>query len=536
MIILKRIVVIIIVLNILVINFGRVYTYELENFVISQVEDDFPNVIVHLSLYDSNGNIIKNINENNITLKALMGDNEAKIDKFESFSKSNKGVSYIILVDVSKSLGVGELEKVKCMVNNFINSININDKIMIIEFGEKVIKKNDFSSNKEDLSKIIKNLKFDDKKTCLNDAVKKAINISKINYSGVPQRKVVLVLSDGNNDYNGGTTNNELFNEIDENSIPIYSIGLFKGLLTDKKQKNLDYLRELSMKSKGLYYQLNDKSVKSTFENILENINESYILELSFNKYKPLSGYYNILVFISNESVKMFDSHKIFISRYDVIKSRIDKDNANKKDKDNITKANSIIKDSNYYYFLAGIIISFIILVIIVLIIIIILLLRFKTKTNYKDKKNEKIIKEIFEHINSNGIESEEMLRNSEEIVIVDDKKSCYKAIKTKIIIKNKIEETLLIYDFYVKDQLIIGSSEDIADIWINSDNMSKEHILIINKNDVLYIRGLDSKIGTYVNKELINKETKINNGDIFITGDFEIEVRNSEKNELSEV
>jgi len=85
------------------------------------------------------------------------------------------------------------------------------------------------------------------------------------------------------------------------------------------------------------------------------------------------------------------------------------------------------------------------------------------------------------------------------------------------LVTKNKIIKS---YPINTK-RLHIGRHSD-NDIQLKDDKVSRQHAIIIHHEDAIYIRDMNSKNGTYVNKKLIDMK-ELGNGDTVKIGGFKL-------------
>ena len=144
------------------------------------------------------------------------------------FSQADSGVAYILLVDISKSLSAKEFASMRQVLQGWIDGMSERDRAAIITFGTKVEKLQDFSSDKSILKNLIAQLKPTDKDTQLHAGLIQAMELGSRADPDLPARRVIITLSDGQDDFAGGATPKEVFDMMKTDPVPIYAIGYYQ--------------------------------------------------------------------------------------------------------------------------------------------------------------------------------------------------------------------------------------------------------------------------------------------------------------------
>ena len=99
-------------------------------------------LISFISINDSEGNLIKDISEENFLVN--YGEDPGNVLDLKKFDSRTYGTAYTFMVDVSKSVRKNNFNLIKQSILEWIDSMNPGDAVSIITFGEDVIVLNDF--------------------------------------------------------------------------------------------------------------------------------------------------------------------------------------------------------------------------------------------------------------------------------------------------------------------------------------------------------------------------------------------------------
>jgi hypothetical protein len=138
---------------------------------------------------------------------------------------SDKGIGIVFLIDISGSLSPGQFGIIQGSVRSWIQDLGPYDKAAIVTFGSAVNMRQDFTNQKNDLIKILDNLKSNDQQTLLYQGLVQTIDLSRRLDKDIPLRRAIVVLTDGLDDQQGGAGRQEVVDKLTVDPIPIYGIG-----------------------------------------------------------------------------------------------------------------------------------------------------------------------------------------------------------------------------------------------------------------------------------------------------------------------
>ncbi|MGD9731131.1 MAG: FHA domain-containing protein [Desulfamplus sp.] len=225
---------------------------EIMEFRVSQVFQHLPKITVYLHLNGDNGKTVENIE--GVKFSAFVDADSAAVTSTSKFDADNDGAAYLFLVDVSKSLNAAQFGQIKEALLNWVNSIKPTDRAALMTFGTTVRTVQDFTADKQLLTKAVNELALTDMDTQLHLGLARAIELGRRKDADLPGRRAIITLSDGQDDFAGGMTKNEVLNQLKDDPIPIYAIGFAKPPVTQEKESYLKTLGEFARTSGGLYF------------------------------------------------------------------------------------------------------------------------------------------------------------------------------------------------------------------------------------------------------------------------------------------
>jgi len=186
----------------------------------------------------------------------------------------NTCTAYFFLLDISGSVSDADFKAVKESLCRWVDEMHGEDAFVLITFGEEVTVVLDGSESTDAAQTAINALDNSDGITRFYDGAAKAVNLSET-LSGLPERHVALVITDGKDvSEAGSTTVNELSSKLNAASLPLYAVGL------GSNKTYLDALGELARTSGGSLYKMDRKNSPELFSNIFYHLNSGYRLTL----------------------------------------------------------------------------------------------------------------------------------------------------------------------------------------------------------------------------------------------------------------
>jgi len=252
---------------------------EVDSFRISQVCAIRPDFSAFLEILDADGHMVKNVQKDR--LSAVLATQTLQIKDLQDFSQLKGGVAYILLVDISKSLSAKEFTGMRQVLQKWIEGMGPQDRAAIITFGTEVKTLQDFSNDKVLLNNLIGQLSVTDNNTQLHKGLIKAMELGSRADPDLPARRVIITLSDGQDDYAGGATPKEVYEMMKTDPVPIYAIGYYRPPRKPQKEEALKSLGAFARTSGGSYFRTEANTIPEMFNRMQQRIMDVYQVKFS---------------------------------------------------------------------------------------------------------------------------------------------------------------------------------------------------------------------------------------------------------------
>lgn len=241
-----------------------------ERIEVEQYKIRMPEIDIYFRPVDASGAFIKNFAPKEV--KAVLG---GKALSFSSIEHYNSGTTYYIMLDISGSMPSGTFSAVKNSIKDFISSMSAADAAVLITFGEKVTTVLNGSESKAEAIAAIDALKAKDKITRFFDAVTTVVNAANANASNLPSRRVALLITDGKDVSDAGsTTQAEMKESLIAAGLPLYALGI------GSNKTHIDALGEFARSTGGYFASIDKKNCEETFSALKDRISSCYVMHL----------------------------------------------------------------------------------------------------------------------------------------------------------------------------------------------------------------------------------------------------------------
>lgn len=255
---------------------------------IEQVYINKPNIKVYLN---SDVNLLSS------EISSYLDTEKLETLSVKNYKQTNYGTQYIFLVDVSKSIKNNQMKKIKESLIDFTENLNLEDKFILLSFGEKIDEVLNGSESIEEQKNKINSLKNNQEGTLFYDALNKAIEVSQKKQIGYPDRKIAFMISDGV-DYNvGGYTFNEILSNLSKSNLPVYSLGI-----NNLDKNNLDIFGNLSRSSGGKISIVSENDLYENFNKLIREIQNIYVLDLKTNSNIVTGNSENLRIIVKSDN------------------------------------------------------------------------------------------------------------------------------------------------------------------------------------------------------------------------------------------
>lgn len=195
-----------------------------ETFEIEQIQENMPELVAYIRSEE------KPQVDN---LEAWLEEDKLVVRNIEKFGDTDKGTDYFVLVDVSNSMPDIYCESIKEALTDFSAGIEENDKMILLAFGEEVTTLLAGGEDEETRKQAIMQLHNEDNRTLLFEAIQTTADMA--DKLQDDSRKIVLVISDGENFAIGASTSEEAKTALSNRNMPVYAMGIGD---TDKENLN----------------------------------------------------------------------------------------------------------------------------------------------------------------------------------------------------------------------------------------------------------------------------------------------------------
>lgn len=201
-------------------------------------------VVLHASVSDKNGKLIPNLPQS--AFKVFENNVEQPV---KLFKREDVPVSLGILVDNSGSMR-DKRAKVEAAALALVKASNPDDEVFVVNFNDEAFLDTPFTNDYKKLEEGL--TKIDSRGgTAMRDAL--SMSVDYIKESGKKDKKVLLVITDGN-DNTSNSTLERLVTKAQQSEVLIYSIGLLSEEEHREAKKAKRALDAITINSGGLTF------------------------------------------------------------------------------------------------------------------------------------------------------------------------------------------------------------------------------------------------------------------------------------------
>ena len=463
----------------------------------------------------------KDINKDNIT--ATLGSKKLTLENINRFDKFNEGTACLLMADVSKSMGSSGRDNSKKLFNDMVKKASDKDKIALLTFGnsEKVVQ--DFISDKATLTNQINTLKTNEDNTDLYRSLTKGLNML-TNKPELPTKRVIILISDGQESNDQGITKDEVLVRLSQNHIPVFSVA-FKSSNNNSIKESMKVLGSFARLSNGQDFILGDGSKTSDdiTQNIINRINKGFVASFDVSNVKMDGQSSNL-----NLNIKL-DKNTSMIANENVVLPVV-ADTVKQASPVTKTTTHKTIPFYNNKYILSGIALVFVLLVVLIFIFM------KKRKNKNKLEENKNIEEPVFlpegdgsmDAGKTVGMDMPTNMDNSigKTIPLVHQTlPSSNRGVKIHLVKIGKKDNDSF-QELTLTNSIIIGRDSTKAKLVFKNDELlSGRHCELSLKEGRIFICDLNSTNGTYVNGVPISGSFRLHNDDIILLGSMELRI-----------
>lgn len=207
------------------------------------------------------------------------------------FSDTGEPVAYIYLVDVSGSISAEKLQKMKDFLKSVTQNLGEQDKVCLITFGDR-LSIGEFTDDKKALEQQIDQIEGLGEDTNLYQGIVDSLKLLETGEHGA-DKKVLLILSDGEDDQAAGITREEVDDCLKEIRVPVYTAAMLDENASEEQQEFAKILGSFARQSAGGFhtmFQGEEISVEEGAAKIISSIADGLVLSGDLSKYQVGNG------------------------------------------------------------------------------------------------------------------------------------------------------------------------------------------------------------------------------------------------------
>ena len=239
-----------------------------------------PPLTAYLTLEDLNERPLTDLTLAPQQFSATVGAQPATVTAVKPFAKAGEGIAYLLLVDISRSLRDAQFAKLQQALGDWVNALGPHDRAALLTFGAEVRLVQDFTADKAALQAHLAHLQPSDDQTRLHLGLLRALELSRRPSADLPRRRVIVLLSDGQDDFVGGATLDEVQAALNDQRMPIFALGFINPPRTPAKDAALKTLGMIARRSGGAYQNLGETALPAAYAELRRRIEQAVVVRL----------------------------------------------------------------------------------------------------------------------------------------------------------------------------------------------------------------------------------------------------------------
>ena len=228
-------------------------------------------VPIYATVIDSTGRLVPDLEREHFEVY-----DDLKLQELTLFKSDVQPVTVVVMLDTSGSM-TANLELLKLAAEQFVIRLLQEDRARIGSFSDKIIISPTFTSDRDELVRIIHNDIQYGNPTFLWDAIDESMTA----LSHEQGRRVVLVFTDGDDETSRHSTLASVIARAQTEEYMIYAIGLHSNVL-GHITKPAPGLRKLADETGGGYFELTKAAdLGATFTRVADELHRQYVLGFS---------------------------------------------------------------------------------------------------------------------------------------------------------------------------------------------------------------------------------------------------------------
>jgi len=233
---------------------------------------------VYLEVRDEAGAAVAGLDAGQ--LHATVGGHPATVSSLTPFAAAPTGVLYLFLVDRSRSLSAPRFARIRQALTDWVGALGAGDRAALIGFGDRVQVLVAPTADTAVLLAAVADLAPTDGHTALHQALARAIDLGRRRAADLPERRVIVTLTDGVDDAPGGISAEEVYAMLAEGPVPIYAVGFSSLRDRARREAGLDALGRFARRSGGVFVDGGRDDPSAAFAAMRTRIAEVYRVQV----------------------------------------------------------------------------------------------------------------------------------------------------------------------------------------------------------------------------------------------------------------
>lgn len=206
--------------------------------------------------------------------EAWLGKDKLEFVGSTSFAESGEPVYYYVLLDVSNSMPEAYFDEIKQSIRNFEGTLKPDDRMALYTFGEQVELRLAEEHVPEDTQAALDAIDNVDNKTLLFEAISMAADRADQVPTEVCRRRVLVVISDGEDFTVGKTVAQEAQENLRRKGIPAYACAI-----KDTARENINNFGEFARTSGGQLMIFGKEEAGSFLDAFVQDMDAAEVME-----------------------------------------------------------------------------------------------------------------------------------------------------------------------------------------------------------------------------------------------------------------
>ncbi len=216
---------------------------------VSQVTAKGTDLVAYVRVQDEAGAPVTGVTPSQV--HATVGAETAQVTDFKPFAETGEGVTTLFLVDASQSIAGPRFEELRAALRAWVDTLGPKDRAGIIAFGSEVRTLVAPTADHAALNTAIAALTNKDPRTRLHGALLQALNLARRQEAGLPDRRAIVLFSDGLADAPGDLKAEEVLTRLADDAVPIYAVAFLNPRDKASQAAGLDALGQFARRSGG---------------------------------------------------------------------------------------------------------------------------------------------------------------------------------------------------------------------------------------------------------------------------------------------